>query len=135
MKFSSISLIAATLAATVGGTIAVPAPLQGRVNLFEREVDGDKLFRRGRESALKASQVAAKETKLTADFISQHPQHGSEAIWRQHHQEQSELNTALAKGHIQHNYDQYQAHSYNVAADAVNHRLGAESRLASKARK
>jgi len=50
MKLSSISLIASTLAATAGNTIAAPGPLHARSleqgNLFERDIDSVDLFTR-----------------------------------------------------------------------------------------
>lgn len=43
--------------------MAAPVPFQGQL---EREVDGDKLFKRGQESAMEVSKLAAEEAQKTA---------------------------------------------------------------------
>jgi len=109
MRFSSISLIAATLASIVGGAIAAPGPLHaralGQVNAFERELEGDKLFKRWHQeahmqasgalsSAIKASKTATIEAGATADFLIAHSKHGEAQPWEKVEAQQKKLTKA-----------------------------------------
>ena len=105
MKFSSIALIGATLAAIIRGAIAAPGPLYARAlgQVHPFEVDGDKLFKRCDQKvhgvaatsirmAAKASAMATEEAKATVRYLLHNPKHGNIGLWRQHLQQQSKLN-------------------------------------------
>jgi len=145
MRFSSISLIAATLAA-IAMAAPGPGPLHacalGQVNPFEREVDSDKLFKRGYHKghelasraislAAKASHAATQEAQKTAKFLTEHPQYGLAEPWEGHHHQQTELTEywlqrkAKHRKGLLHNIrddikfsEEQTARSYGIAADA-----------------
>jgi len=116
MRFSSITLIAATVAAIAGGTIAAPThpshpPPHPRL------------------LAIQASHAAMHETKITADTFLDHPKHGASVPWLEHHHEQSELNKSLLRGDHHDDYAGKTAKSWDVASKAVNARLRLQEKL------